>query len=224
MRLSLIGMAGSGKSYWSTRLAAHGFLRFCCDDLIAEKLAPELTGPDNGTLSMGEWMGFPYEPRYKDHESRYLASEGDVMIEIIEYLDNMKDCPEGNIVVDTTGSVIYTVEETLERLRRYTTIVYLSIPPQVREQLLEAYLTNPHPMVWRDAFHQEPHETNEEALARCYPILVSQRQGLYERYADVTIDYHRRRSQDFGVREFLEAARKIAEPSGPMRRPKNKRT
>ena len=58
-RLSLIGMAGIGKYYWSKKLEAEGFRRFCCDDLIASKLGPQLIRSDGATMTMGEWMGFP---------------------------------------------------------------------------------------------------------------------------------------------------------------------
>jgi len=73
MRLSLIGMAGSGKSYWSRKLAEHGFRRFCCDDMIEAKLAPELTRSDGTMMKVAEWMGFPYGPHYQECESQYLA-------------------------------------------------------------------------------------------------------------------------------------------------------
>jgi shikimate kinase len=203
MRLSLIGMAGSGKSYWSIRLAEHGFRRFCCDDLIAAKLAPELTMPDGTTVKVGEWMGFPYRPQYKERESKYLSCEIEVLAEILDYLDSCENNTDENIVVDTTGSVIYTGEEILKKLRQYTTVVYLSIPPEVQERLLKAYISKPHPMLWRDVFTKESNETPEEALARCYPELVFARQRLYEQYADVTLDYYRRREDGFGVSEFL---------------------
>ena len=203
MRLSLIGMAGSGKSYWSRKLAEHGFRRFCCDDMIEAKLAPELTKPDGTMMKVAEWMGFPYEPHYQECESQYLAYEAEVLTEILDYLENRENNPGENIVVDTTGSVIYIGEEILGRLQRYTTIVYLATPPEVQEQLLNAYISNPHPMLWRGAFSREPNETNEETIARCYPRLFFARKRLYERYADVTIDYYRRMEQSFGVNEFF---------------------
>jgi dephospho-CoA kinase len=59
MRLSLIGMAGTGKSYWSEKLAECGFVRFCCDDRIAERLTFQLKKPLSSKADMGEWMGFP---------------------------------------------------------------------------------------------------------------------------------------------------------------------
>ena len=205
MRLSLIGMAGSGKSYWSMKLVEHGFRRFCCDDLIAAKLDPELTRPDGTTMELGQWMGFPYEPHYRERESKYLAYEIEVLTEILEYLESRKSNPEEKIVLDTTGSVIYTGERILRRLRRYTTIIYLSIPPEVRGQLLKAYVSNPHPMLWRNVFSKEPDETEQEALARCYPRLVVARERLYEHYANVTIDYYRRSEEGFGVSDLLNA-------------------
>lgn len=203
MRVSLIGMAGSGKSYWSRKLAEHGFRYFCCDDLIAAKLAPELARPDGTTMRMAKWMGFPYEPHYRERESKYVTYEKEVLTEILGYLESRENNPEENIVVDTTGSAIYAGEEILTRLRRYTTIVYLSTPPELHGRLLEAYISKPHPMVWRDAFSKELNETNDNALARCYPKLVSAREQLYERYAQVTIDYSRRSEKGFGVNDFL---------------------
>jgi len=205
MRLSLIGMAGSGKSYWSMKLVEHGFRRFCCDDLIAAKLDPELTRPDGTTIELGQWMGFPYEPHYRERESKYLAYEIEVLTEILEYLESRKSNPEEKIVLDTTGSVIYTGERILRRLRRYTTVIYLSIPPEVRGQMLKAYVSNPHPMLWRNVFSKDPDETEQEALARCYPRLVVARERLYEHYANLSIDYYRRSEEGFGVSDLLNA-------------------
>ncbi|RLB25388.1 MAG: hypothetical protein DRG66_08060 [Deltaproteobacteria bacterium] len=203
MHISLIGMARSGKSYWSIKLAKHGFRRFCCDDLIAAKLGSNLTRPDGTTIEMGEWMGFPYEHHYKKRESIYLTYEIEVLIEILGYLESPKNNPEENIVVDTTGSVIYTGEEILRKLCRYTTVVYLPTPPEVQEQLLKAYISKPHPMLWKDSFSKEPSETNEDALARCYPRLLFARERLYDRYADVKIGYYRRNEKGFRVSDFL---------------------
>lgn len=205
MRISLIGMAGAGKTYWSIKLAQQGFRRFCCDDLIAAKLAPDLKRPDGSTMGMGEWMGFPYERDYKRRESQYLNCEIEVLHEILEHLERTKNATGENIVVDTTGSVVYAGEDILGKLPRYTTVVYLPVPSEVREGLLKAYISKPHPMLWRDAFSKAPGETNEESLARGYPRLLSSRERLYARYADVKIEYYRRHEESFGVRDFLNA-------------------
>jgi hypothetical protein len=39
---------------------------------------------------------------------------------------------------------------------------------------------------------------------RCYPELLSSRERLYEKYADVTIDYYARSQDSFGVNDFLK--------------------
>jgi shikimate kinase len=198
-------MSGSGKSYWSKRLAEHGFKRFCCDDLIAAKLAGELTRVKGYPISMGEWMGFPYEHHYEERESQYLACEVEVLAEILAYLASNEGNSREKVVIDTTGSVVYAGEEILGKLCQYTTIVYLSIPPEAQEELLNMYVSNPKPMLWKGLFHKDPHETNEEALMRCYPQLMNERQLLYERYADVTIGYDKCRAQGFMVQQFLDA-------------------
>jgi shikimate kinase len=201
MHLSLIGMSGSGKSQWSTELAELGYLRFCCDELIADKLALELIRSDGTALDLGEWMGFPYEPRYKEREYKYLACEIEVIGEILLYLCGNN--PGEKVVVDTTGSVIYTGKDMLEKLKSNSTVVHLETPPEVKERMLKVYLDQPRPVLWRDMFSKKPGETNEEALARCYPRLLFSRQRLYEQYADVTIDYYVRNRKGFGVKDFL---------------------
>lgn len=205
MKLSLIGMAGSGKSYWSCKLAQHyGFKRLWCDDMIAEKLAPELKACGYNRMTVAQWMGFPYETHYKEREEKYLACEREVMMEIIDQLESKGNEAEQDIVVDTTGSVIYAGDTVLRRLGQCTTVVLLSTPPEVQKQLLEDYLSHPHPMVWRNMFEQRPHESPLEALQRCYPHLFKSREVLYKKYAHVTIDYYERRQKGFTAKNLLE--------------------
>ncbi|MBN2126152.1 MAG: hypothetical protein JW821_17770 [Deltaproteobacteria bacterium] len=211
MRLTLIGMAGTGKSYWSKRLEEKGFKRLCCDESIAAKLETELTRRDGTRLTMGQWMGFPYQEHYREREATYLACEISVVSEIAARLEG-QDAGQ-DIVVDTAGSVIYTGDDLLKRLGRVTTIVHLSTPPEAEDRLLRAYLKRPHPMLWQGMFQQAPEESTEEAFARCYPRLLLSRRRLYERYAQVTLDYHERREEGFGVREFLDRVLKTKEGS-----------
>ncbi|MBN1886605.1 MAG: hypothetical protein JW850_01390 [Thermoflexales bacterium] len=196
-------MSGTGKSTWSVKLAERGFRRFCCDEMITDKLSPELVGPDRNAMSVGEWMGFPYEPHYTERESRYLMCEMEVLDEICAYLGDAKTDPGESVVVDTTGSVIYTGEEALGKLRRHTVVVHLATPPKAWGKMLQAYLANQRPVLWRGLFSQEANESVEEALARCYPKLLSAREQLYERWAHVIVDYDTRQGS-FGVDDLLE--------------------
>jgi hypothetical protein len=69
--------------------------------------------------------------------------------------------------------------------------------------MLNVYKAQPRPILWRDLFSKEPDEAIEQALARCYPELLTSRERLYEKYADVTIDYYTRNQDSFGVNDFL---------------------
>ena len=204
MQLSLIGMSGSGKSHWSKKLVARGFKAFHCDDLIEEKLAGELARSDGTSLSVGEWMGFPFDADYTKKESRYLSFENSILAEILYHIHTHGDNPCSHLVIDTTGSVVYVEEETLKDLQRHTTVVHLETPSNVREQMLAAYLVNRRPVLWRGFFSKAPDETNDDALARCYTELLSSREHLYRNLADITIDYAVHSKEELAVAEFIK--------------------
>lgn len=211
--ISLIGMAGAGKSYWSKKLEQHGFRRFCCDDLIKDKINNQLKTQNVNVTGVGEWMGFPYESKYKANEAIYLYFEFEVLREILDWLEIHERSLKGNIVIDTTGSVIYAGKEILRRLQVYTTIIYLPVSYEIHEKLLRDYISRPHPMVWKGMFKKEKHETNKEVFARCYPKLLNAREKLYERYADKAISYYKRSKKDFGVNDFLNEIGAILKPA-----------
>ena len=186
-----------------------GFHSFCCDDLIEKKLEEFLWLPNGKKLSMAEWMGHPYEPQYIQAEKRYLEFEVEMMGSICSFLreDVYKD---KNVVVDTTGSLIYTGETLIGCLREITTIVYLKAPLGYIKSMYGTFLRDPKPVLWQGRFNKQPQESNQEALLRCYPELLRSRQREYERYADVVIDFETLRKRGFGVKSFLEAIQKNA--------------
>jgi shikimate kinase len=206
MQLSLIAMSGSGKSYWAAKLAESGFKCFSCDDRIASKLATELTKPDGTVMPLGQWMGFPYDPNYAARESQYLSYEKQVLNEILKLLETNNAGSKPKLVIDTTGSVIYTAKKTLDKLRRYTRVVHLATPAEIQNQMFRADLARPRPVLWQGKFIKKPDETNTQALARCYPDLLAHREGLYKRLAHVSIDYDKYRKRGFTVTDFLKAA------------------
>ena len=219
MRLSLIAMSGSGKSYWARQLAGAGFKCFSCDEMIASKLFDELVQPDGSLLPMAKWMGLPYQPGYLERESKYLAYEKQVLEEIFKIIENNYYDSEKYIVIDTTGSVIYTGADILNKLRKYTTVVHMETPPQIQNQMYRTYLARPRPVLWQGKFSKKPHETNKEALARCYPELLAYREQLYKRHAHITIDYDRYRQKGLKAADFLKEVnpKKKGSTSKPIR-------
>src|SRR3989344_3211611 len=91
-------------------LEAIGFTRVCVDEEIEKRLGPILTELGyHGTRGMAEWMGQPFEPQYHENSTIYLEHEIAVMWKVIGRLGQGEQ-----LVVDTTGSVIYTGSKTLE--------------------------------------------------------------------------------------------------------------
>jgi len=188
LRLSLVGMSNAGKSYWSQRLAAEaGFTHLCCDDLIERELGNELLelGYSGGIADMAKWMGQPYDKQFPVNQQRYLDLETDTLRTIMAELQN--STLKGNIIIDTTGSVVHTSPAIRHKLSELTTVIYLEATKAMRHQMFELYIKEPKPVVWGDIFKAEKGESDNEALARCYPELLKYRSTLYAEMADVTV-------------------------------------
>ncbi len=188
MRIALIGMSGTGKSYWSHRLARTGFERLGCDDHIGRELTRQLELGDASIETIGQWMGFPYDGGFAEREARYLELEHRVLSGFLNTLDQRHNPDAPSFVIDTTGSVIYLADPLLERLRRAAVVVYLAAAPDKRQQLLSAYRNNPRPVVWQGHYRRNPGENATAALARCYMQLLADRDGRYRRWAHLTVE------------------------------------
>lgn len=185
LRLALIGMSGSGKSFWTKRLADADHPTITCDDRIEERLRSQLErGGHAGIGGVAAWMGWPDSATYAEREAAYLAEETRVLDEI---LSELAADPERTLVLDTTGSVIYTGNHQLLRLRKLMTVVYLAASADEEKLLIERYLTDPKPVLWRGAFQPRPGETPRETVARCYPALIAARGRSYETLAHCSI-------------------------------------
>lgn len=202
MRLALIGMSGTGKSHWSHRLAQIGFQRIGCDDRIAAWLAREVGAPPDHYFNMGQWMGFPHDPHYRARADRYLAIEIEIMHQITA--DLAAGQPAGDVVIDTTGSVIYVPEEALWDLQAQAQVVYLAPPLDAFQTMLQAYLQNPRPLLWNGVYQPLSGESPVQTFERCYPQLLISRDALYRRYSHVTIPYAIHGKPEVSVETLLE--------------------
>ena len=202
LRLALIGMSGAGKTFWTNKLAASGFPAVSCDDRIEQKLAPRLAaGGYAGINGVAAWMGWPDSAAYVERESEYLAEEIHTLGEILTEIEKQ---PEKSLVLDTTGSVIYTGNNLLMRLRRQMTIVHLAASAEEQQLLIERYLKDPKPVLWRGAFQPRAGEKPRETVARCYPALVSARRQSYEALAHCTLQVAELRDGALSDTAFLK--------------------
>jgi shikimate kinase len=202
MIIGLIGMSGAGKSSWAERLATAGYAWLHCDALIAERLRGAFDIGDGSVYDLGAWMGFPYEARYAEREALYLAHETAVMQAIA---DTLAATPAQNTIVDMTGSAIYVDSHVLRRLRQLATIVYLAVSDTTQARMLQHYLDSPRPVIWHGAFQPLPGEAPTAALARCYPVLLAERDRRYRALSRVTLDDTHHRDPAYSVDTFLRA-------------------
>ncbi len=204
-------MSGAGKSHWSQKLAAAGFRLIGVDDRIEEKLAPELAaGKYQGIGGVAAWMGWPDEPTYREREKKYLQYEVECMNQA---LDEIQAAGDEGIIMDTTGSVVYTGEDICLRMQNLTTVVYLEASPEEEKLLIARYLSDPKPVLWGDQFDKRPGESSREAIARCYPQLLTYRKKLYQRYAHRIVPMNLMWNFDLDARGFIEYVQAQARPA-----------
>lgn len=201
--ISFIGMSGSGKTYWSKKLADEAqFTCYSCDDLIAVELDDVLTSTSSvETERLSRWLGFPFEPQFAANEKIYLDYEARVVRECIEKIRESKD--EERIVCDTTGSFIYLPTELQDELQSVSTIVCLETPPEAVNVLYKRYMNNPKPIVWNGNYRPASDERPEEALHRCYYDLLHERLALYSKRAEVKLPFDRCHNTAMSAQQFL---------------------
>jgi hypothetical protein len=205
LRLALIGMSGAGKTFWTKKLAAEGWTAVSCDDLIEAKLASRLAaGGFSGIHGVAAWMGWPDSASYAEREAHYLQEEIGVLDEVLSDLERH---PGKSLVLDTTGSVIHTGNNLLFRLRRQMTIVYLAASSEEEQLLVERYLNDPKPVLWRGAFQAKKGEAARETVARCYPVLIAARRRSYEALAHATLPVAALRDAALDAEGFLSLIR-----------------
>jgi hypothetical protein len=183
-----------------------------CDDRIEEKLAPRLKeGGYSGINGVAAWMGWPDSATYAEREAHYLSQEISTLHEILTELERK---PQQALVLDTTGSVIYAGNHLLHRLRKLMTVVYLAASDSEQQLLIERYLNDPKPVLWRGAFHAKAGETARDTVARCYPHLIAARRQSYAALAHATLPVGALRELPHTAAGFLAMLPQAFQPHG----------
>ncbi len=188
MKIAFIGMSGCGKTYWSSKIHKLGYSLIGCDAQIGKKLSGEMAEltRSSGTEDVSRWMGQPFESQYAKHSRMYLYYENEVMQEVISFVEHSSDV--ANIVVDTTGSLVYVKKSILQKLKKQLTFVYLKSPQSRIKTMIQQYFDDPKPIIWGDFYVKNSVESNIESIKRCYPSMLEYRSRIYESLADVTLD------------------------------------
>jgi shikimate kinase len=202
LRLALIGMSGAGKTFWTRRIAESGVPAVSCDEVIEERLAPRLAqGGFSGINGVAAWMGWPDSATYAEREAEYLKEEIATLDEILSGLEKDAERP---LVLDTTGSVIHTGNHLLMRLRKLMRVVHLASTDAEQQLLIERYLSDPKPVLWRGAFAAKAGEIPRHTVARCYPHLIAARRQSYVALAHAQLQVAELRELPQTAEAFLQ--------------------
>jgi len=84
------------------------------------------------------------------------------------------------------------------------TIEQLAASPEEQQLLIERYLNDPKPVLWRGAFLPKPGEKPRDTVARCYPALMAARRQSYEALAHCTLPVAALRNGALDAAAFLK--------------------
>lgn len=177
LRLSFIGMSNCGKSYRSRVLQnENGFLWYQVDDDIQKILGLD------GQEAMSTWLGSPLSTTFAEREQKYLELEN-------RFTEGAAMSSNGkNLVFDTTGSVVHLSPQTHIKLSENTLVVHLDVGKDSIEEILQRFFKDPKPVAWSGFFTQKLDESEEDAIRRSYPALLSERLKRYHTLAHVNIN------------------------------------
>ena len=177
-RLAFVGMSNAGKSYRSR------VLRDECDFMWYE--VDVAIQQDLGFADMEEisgWMLQPYTEGFSQRQQQYLESEARCT-----KLDHLETGGR-NLAFDTTGSFIYLDPDVLTWLHNETLVVNIDVGEEDIARMVRKYFEEPKPVVWGNEFTKNPEESNDDALLRCFPLLLEDRLKRYREFAHLSIPF-----------------------------------
>ncbi len=192
LKIAFIGMSNTGKSFRSNELHdLKNFEYFHVDDAIEKALGLQ------SMAEMAEWMGYPFDDRYKKRSELYLQLEE----KFTRYTPHNTN---KNFVLDTTGSVVYLSEETKKYLSENYLLILLDIEQDKIEHMIQLFFKEPKSVYWDKSFSQKNGEDNITALKRCYPQLLEERKKRYREFADIIIPGEISQYKGLSIERFLE--------------------
>ncbi len=193
LRIAFIGMSNIGKSFTAKRLTeTFDFQLVEIDKLIWEELG------HSDMAAFAEWQGQPYSDGYEDREKQSIQLETKATNKALSQ-------SEGNQILDTTGSVIYTEPDTLKRLSTTHYVVYIKASDTALESLKIQYFANPKPLIWDGHFKQSGNETERDAVLSSYPHLLMARSKKYASLADQTLTSDLILNPDMSIHDIYNA-------------------
>ena len=175
LRIALIGMSNIGKSHWTRDIVKrHDFKSYEVDEAIQKRL--DVENIEQSAARMGQ----PYDKDYQNRAQEYLALEQEMTLDA-------ENVP-GNIILDTTGSVIYLPILTTNIIKNSYLTVYISANQKQIGTLIQRFTTTQKPLIWGEAYEQKSGLSRHESMMACYPFLLESRATLYKSMTDITVE------------------------------------
>ncbi len=189
LQIAFIGMSNVGKTYRATQVAElQSFYLHPVDDEIAAKL--ELDSVE----AIAEWMGQPDSGDYLAKQAQYMQLEEEI---------TRKDVSQnGNTIIDTTGSVVYLSNDARAQIKQQALVVDFHVPDSYIDSMIDDFFTNPKPVVWNTCFQKKTGEATADALRRCYPTLLADRNRRYSEFADIILPGTISRDESISAQSF----------------------
>lgn len=195
LKVAFVGMSNIGKSYTAMRLATtYDFSLIEVDKIIWENL-----GHDS-MEAFAAWQGHPYTDGYNEREKHSISLETEATRKALK-------TERRNPMIDTTGSVIYTDRDVLEKLTHNFYVVYIEAMDEHLERLKAQYFKQPKPLVWAGHYEKLDGLDETESILKCYSKLLDSRGKAYAALADVTLPSTMILNPDIKIDQIFEALR-----------------
>ncbi|PHR56817.1 MAG: hypothetical protein COA43_13240 [Robiginitomaculum sp.] len=189
LRIALVGMSNIGKSHWTRQIVSvHKFTSYEVDTAIQKHLSL------SSIRQSARWMGHPFEDGYNDKAAQYLKLEGELTLAAKSL--------NGNVILDTTGSVIHLDTDIQTSLNANYLTVYLRANTRAVTTLIKRFKKSPKPLIWGEHYKKHPSLSQMDSLFACYPNLLSARENMYENISDITLDVTALKNTD--VTDFIQ--------------------
>lgn len=199
-----IGMSGIGKSYWTKQLRQIGLAAIDCDTNVIAEVSRQANISFSTLSEAGIWLQLPYQEGFKERETLFMDCEKQVIQKILSKVLADSNTKKTRYIIDMGGSAIYTGEELVAKLKENLLLIYFDISEDAYEMMLQNYMANPCPVIWKDKFKPKEGETIEQSLKNCYANLIQYRRKIYLELADIVIPYEVHRQPNWKAQDFLD--------------------
>ncbi len=144
---------------------------YICNNITVENLSPvssflgKLGDPAQGGLPLGE---------FKRRQALHRQAEIAAMNDVPEFIHKAEDIYGYKHFLNDAGGSVCELDcpEVIERLAEHTLIVYIKIPPEMEQTIIQRAKSDPKPLYYREAFLDQKLAEYMEQFHHSSPDLI----------------------------------------------------